>query len=379
MNDFEFGRGVQRSLHATSKHADGPRVFRAPGRVNLIGGQVDYHEGLVVSMATDRDVRVAVSPRDDRRVVAHSAELRGPVDIAADGRDEPAAVRPEWGRVVAGVVRTLADAGREPVGATLAVSSTVPIGAGLSSSAAFEVAIALALDDVAEFAPSTLDLMLAAQRAEHIATGVPCGVQDQMTSLFAVADHALLIDCRALTVEPLPLPTETRVIVIHSGVPRVLERSPYARRRAESLAVAERLGVRALRDATAEQVRDEPRGRHAVSEIRRVQEFATALRTGDLAALGPLMLASHASSRDDMEVSIPELDALVDALMGAGALGARLTGAGFGGCVVALAPADRANRILHDAAGVYATRTGRTPTAWAMTAAAGAGPVAAVP
>ena len=231
-----------------------PRVFRAPGRVNLIGGQVDYHEGCVVSMAIDRDVRVAVSPRDDGRVVAHSAELAGSVDVAADGRDEPATVRPAWGRAVAGVVRTLNEAGRRPVGATIAVSSTVPIGAGLSSSAAFEIAVALALGDVAEFEPTPIELVLAAQRAEHIATGVPCGIQDQMTSRFGVVDHALAIDCRTLTVEPLPLPPETSVVVIHSGVPRVLEGSPYAKRRAESLAVAKRLGLgtrRSIRCATS--------------------------------------------------------------------------------------------------------------------------------
>jgi galactokinase len=377
MTDFGFGRQVHRTVHRASKHNAGPHVFRAPGRVNLIGGQVDYHEGCVVGMAIDRDVRVAVTRRADGWVVAHSAELSGAVEIAADGRDEPSTVRPPWGRAVAGVVRTLADAGRRPVGATLGISSTVPIGAGLSSSAAFEIAVALALGDVADFAPSPLDLMLAAQRAEHIATGVPCGVQDQMTSLFGVVDHALLIDCRALTVEPLPLPREVRVVVIHTGVPRVLEGSPYAQRRAESLAVAERLGVQALRDATIDQVRDEPRGRHAVSEMQRVQQFGDALRRGDAAPLGPLMLASHASSRDDMDVSMPELDALVEALMTAGALGARLTGAGFGGCVVALAPTDRAEQIAREAARAYSARTGRTPTVWTMNAATGAGPVAA--
>lgn len=351
------------------------RHSRAPGRVNLIGGQVDYHEGLVVSMAIDRDVRVTAVARADGRVVATSSELPGTVDVAADGRDEPAHVEPRWGRTVAGVVRVLAEAGRPPLGADLTITSTVPIGAGLSSSAAFEVAVMHALCDAASFPLAPLDLAAAAQRSEHVATGVPCGVQDQMTAVFGRAGHALAIDCRTLEVSPVPLPDAVRVLVVHSGVPRVLEGSPYAQRRAESLAVATRLGVRALRDATFEQVADEPRGRHAVTEIARVEAFAHALRRGDIDALGPLMLASHASSRDDMEVSTDELDALVDALTDAGALGARLTGAGFGGCVVALVPADSGDDARRRAVAAYEAATGRDATAWWVGAADGAGRV----
>jgi galactokinase len=357
--------------------AAGPRTpvrrYRAPGRVNLIGGQVDYHEGLVVSMAVDREVTVEASARDDGRVVAPSRELARGVDVAADGGDEPRAAAPVWGRLVAGVVRVLADAGRPAQGAELVVTSTVPLGAGLSSSAAFEVAVALALCDVAGFALAPTELMLAAQRAEHVGTGVLCGIQDQTTSVYGVPGHALLIDCRTLAVEPIALPREVAVLVVHSGVPRTLDGMPFTERRNASLAVATRLGLASLRDATLDQVRDEPFGRHAVTEIRRVRDFAGALRTGDLDALGPLMLASHASSRDDMQVSIPELDQLVEALVGAGALGARLTGAGFGGCVVALVPAAEAGEITQRATADYRDRTGREPAAWVMRAAAGAG------
>ncbi len=152
----------------------------------------------------------------------------------------------------------------------------------------------------------------------------------------------------------------------------MLEATPYARRRAESIEVARSLGLQVLRDATFEQVRDQPRGRHAVTEMQRVRDFATALRNGDIDALGPLMLASHASSRDDMGVSTPELDTLVDCLVDAGALGARLTGAGFGGCVVALVDKQRAAEIADAASHAYATRTQRAPTAWVMHAADGA-------
>ncbi|HEY5171086.1 MAG TPA: galactokinase, partial [Acidimicrobiia bacterium] len=310
----------------------------------------------------------------DGRVIARSSEFDGEVDIAADGRDEPSATRPEWGRPVAGVTRVLAELGRAPAGVELSISSTVPVGAGLSSSAAFEVACALALADAAGFPLESTELARAAQRAEHVATGVPCGIQDQMTSVCGRADHAVFLDCRTLEVEHLPMPPELSVLVVHSGVPRSLEGSPYAQRRAESERVAADLGLRTLRDATFEQVREFPRGRHAVTEMQRVREFATALRARDLDALGRLMLASHASSRDDMEVSIPELDVLVECLVAAGAFGARLTGAGFGGCVVAIGPIDTAGTIGDRATEAYRARTGLEPTAWIVRGAAGAGP-----
>ena len=348
------------------------RRFRAPGRVTLIGGQVDYHEGWVASMAIDRDVTVTARPRADGRVVARSEQIEGTVALAADATDDPRTVTPSWGRAVGGVLRVLADLGRPPDGADLEITSTVPIGGGLSSSAAFEVAVALALSDVANFWLPPGDLALAAQRAEHAATGVPCGNQDQLASVFGRAGHALLIDCRTLEIEPLPLPDTISVLVVHSGVPRTLEGSPYAQRRAESQAVAARLGLRVLRDATIDQVSDEPRGRHAVSEMARVRAFADALRAGDIEALGPLMLASHDSSRSDMEVSTPELDSLVECLVDAGAIGARLTGAGFGGCVVALVPADRADAIATMATAAYRAGTALEPTPWIVQAAAGA-------
>ena len=348
------------------------REYRAPGRVNLIGGQVDYHEGWVVSMAIDRDVRVRASPRNDGRIRARSRDLADDVDIAADGSDDPPSTRPAWGRAVAGVTRILADRGRPPVAVSLEIDSDVPIGAGLSSSAAFEVACAIALCDAAEFALEGVDLARAAQQAEHVATGVPCGIQDQMASVGGRAGHAIFLDCRTLAVEQVPMPPELRVVVVHTGVPRTLEGTPYAQRRAESEAVAASLGLRVLRDATFDQVRDLPRGRHAVTEMERAHKFAAALRAGDLDALGPLMLASHASSRDDMQVSIPELDILVELLVDAGALGARLTGAGFGGCVVSLVDAASAGAVAEQATSEYRARTGRDPTAWVVQAASGA-------
>jgi galactokinase len=354
---------------------DGARFVRAPGRVNLIGGQVDYHEGLVVSAALDRDVLVGFVPNGTDRAVVRSLDLGGAVDVAADGSDDPARVEPAWGRLVAGVVSSLARRARPPVGSDAVVASDVPIGAGLSSSAAFEVAVALALLAASGVEMDRRELAFACQEAEHESTGVLCGLQDQLTSLFGVAGSALVLDCRSLEMRTLPLPGELAIVVVHSGVERTLQGSAWAQRREESFAVARSLGLAVLRDATAEQVASSPRGRHVVSEIARVERFAAALERGDVDALGPLLLASHASSRDDMEVSIPELDLLVESLVDAGALGARLTGGGFGGCVVALAPAEHASTVTDRACDAYRAVAGRDPTAWITRPASGAGEV----
>ncbi len=198
---------------------------------------------------------------------------------------------------------------------------------------------------------------------------------DQLTSLFGTPDHALLIDCRSLTVEPIPLPRTLAVVVVHSGLPRTLAGSAYAERRASCERAARRLGVPALRDATPDQVRDDPRARHVVAENARVLAFADALLAGDVNALGPLLLASHASLRDDYEVSTPELDLLVELLVESGAIGARLTGAGFGGCVVALVQRNHADDLAARTVHRYREETGLTPSAFVARAVNGAGPV----
>jgi galactokinase len=355
----------------------GLRWFRAPGRVNLIGDHTDYHDGFVLPLAIDYDCVIAARPREDGRVTVRSAELAGTVDVAADGGDEPRAVEPAWGRYVGGIVRTLADAGRAPVGLDAALSSSVPVGSGLSSSAALEVAIALALADAAGFTLPATELAQACQRGEHLATGVPSGVMDQLVALLGRAGHALLIDCRTPAAEPIPLPDALAVLVVHSGLPRALAGSAYAERRAESERISARLGVGALRDVSLDEVRHEPRGRHVVTENERVLRFADALRTGDAGALGSLLLASHASLRDDYEVSTPELDLAVDLLVEHGAIGGRLTGAGFGGCVVALVPRAQVGDVARKTAVRYRTETGLDPDAFEVRAVDGAGPLAA--
>lgn len=352
------------------------RWLRAPGRVNLIGDHTDYNDGYVLPLAIDRDCLIAFAARDEARVRVQSLDVPdSTVDLDASGRDDPAAVEPAWGRFVAGAIAALADRGRAPAGMDAVVASTVPVGSGLSSSSALSVALTLALATAAGF---ELDLVPMAQSAldgEVRATGVPGGLMDQLTALFGRRDHALLIDCRALTVEPIQLPGTHAVLVVHSGLPRTLAGSAYAERRHRCEEVATQLGVPALRDAILDQVRDEPIARHVVTENARVLEFAGALRAGDTDRLGPLLLASHASLRDDYEVSTPELDLAVELLVEHGAAGARLTGAGFGGCVVALVEQPRAADVAAKTLARYRAETGLEPTAFLVDAVDGAGPV----
>ena len=307
---------------------------RAPGRVNLIGDHTDYTGGLVLPMAIDLET-VVVGERGGDVIAVASLDEDGEV-VVDRTEDDPASVEPPWGRYVAGVVSQL----RPVDGLSATVHTTLPVGAGLSSSAALEVAVALAIG----FEGSPLELAQLCQRAEQVATGVPCGIMDQLASAAGVEGHALLIDCATFEVEPVPIPDGLEVVVVHSGEPRRLAASAYAIRRAQCEAAQAEIG--ALRDAGADDVDgiDDPRlrrrARHVVTENARVWDFATALADGRVDVLGELLLASHASLRDDFEVSTPALDGLVDRLVATpGVLGARLTGAGFGGCVVALAEA----------------------------------------
>jgi galactokinase len=350
------------------------KAFRAPGRVNLIGDHTDYNDGFVLPLAIDRECIVRVGARSDGNVVVRSEQLSGEVSVPADGSADPASLT-GWGRYVAGVVRVLAERGRPAVGVEATVSSTVPVGGGVSSSAALEVALALALCDAASFSLPPLELARACQEAEHVATGVPCGIMDQLTAVAGHADAALLIDCRNLTVEPVPLPPDLAVLVVHSGVSRSLDETRYAERRAECEEAATALGLASLREATLDQVRDLPRARHVVSENARVLAASAALRVGAYGVLGEVLSAGHVSLRDDFEVSTPELDALVTMLAEGGALGARLTGAGFGGSVVALTLRGDAEDVAERAMSRLRGETRLEPSAFVCRAAAGAGPL----
>ena len=334
------------------------RSFRAPGRVNLMGDHTDYNEGFVLPMAIDLECVVESTPREDGQVLARSTDL--PEDDAFDA-------------YVAGVVAALAERGRAPVGIDAVVSSRVPAGSGLSSSAALEVSLALALCDAGGLVLGPRELARACQAAEQRATGVPSGVMDQLASAAGRAGCALLIDCRSLEWDEVQLPEELEVLVVHSGVPRTLAGSAYAERRAECERFARALGVASLRDVTRGQAQGHARARHVVSENERVHETAEALRAAELERVGQLFSESHTSLRDDYEVSTPELDALVAALEAAGALGARLTGAGFGGAVVAACRRGLASEVAATATARYRSATGREPKTWLVQAVDGAG------
>jgi len=309
----------------------------APGRVNLLGEYTDVIDGLVLPLAIDLATTVT-GTRGGDAVVLRSADEAEPAVVPLEVA-EPAAVTPGWARYVAGVVAEL----RPAQGFAGTVSTTVPIGAGLSSSAALEVAVALALG----FEGDARELARLCRRAEQRASGVPCGIMDQLASAAGVAGHALLIDCADLAVTPVPLPEGVEVRVVHSGQARSLATSAYAERAAALAAAAEALGrpLRLLAGPGAlgelDAIEDplvRRRARHAVSENLRVRALADALAAGDLAAAGGLLAESHRSMRDDLAISTPVVDALVARLAATpGVIGARLTGAGFGGCVVALA------------------------------------------
>ncbi|MGH9222339.1 MAG: galactokinase [Acidimicrobiales bacterium] len=307
----------------------------APGRVNLIGDHTDYTEGFVLPAAIDRGTTVDLQPGGDWVELTSDAEpepARIPLDVA-----DPAAVEPPWARYVAGVVAVV----RPARGGRGKVTTTLPIGAGLSSSAALEVAVALALG----FRGTPLEVALACQRAEHLASGVPSGIMDQLASAAGQEGHALLIDCRSYSVTPVALPGTVDVVVAHSGQARTLAGSAYAGRRAQCEAAARIVGP--LRDASLgdlDRIDDgvaRRRARHVITENARVLAFADAIAAGDLATAGRLMVDSHRSLKEDFDVSTPALDDLVERFLATpGVYGARLTGAGFGGCVVALAEAN---------------------------------------
>lgn len=307
----------------------------APGRVNLIGDHVDYVGGLALPMAIQLGTTVTLAMRGGTRVRLSSDAVPGVLDVAVGA--DPATVDPPWGRYVAAVLGELAIT----TGGTGTVTTSLPVGAGLSSSAALEVAVALAFGTDL----SGLDLALACQRAEATATGVPTGILDQLTITSAHEGAALLVDCRYLSSRAVPVPDGLAIHAVHCGEPRSLAGSAYASRRAACESIEREIGP--LRDASLHDVASladaerRRRASHVVSEIGRVLAFAEAMATGDLDAIGQLADESHRSLRDDYEVSSAALDAAVArASRIPGVVGARISGAGFGGCIVVFAHRD---------------------------------------
>jgi galactokinase len=389
---IDAGALVERLRATDQAAADDPdaiRIARGPGRVNLIGEHTDYNEGFVLPAAIDLEIRLAFVPTDDRRVeitLAESGERQG-FDLDAI---PPAAGR--WIDYVAGTAWSLQDAGLRLHGLRGVLGSTLPRSSGLSSSAALELTSAWALLDPPDLAAHGIDTMrlaLLCQRAENVHIGVLCGIMDQFASASGEAGRALLLDCRSLEHRAVALPSDEHVLVVcDTNVPRRLEASEYNVRRAQCEAAAAAIGaqepsVRSLRDVDPVMLarhadRLEPalrrRARHIVHENDRVLRTVAALEAGDVATVGAMFAASHASLRDDFEVSSPELDAMVEIAAGTpGVVAARMTGAGFGGCTVNLVRRDAVDAVRAAVERDYPARTGRTPRVHVVEAAAGAG------
>ena len=325
-----------------------------------MGSHVDFQDGLVLPMALAQETRVGVKSTGGPRVRLKSDRFDGSVDVAADGSDGPDGGISGWGRYAAAVVWALARRGRPPAGLEGVVTSTVPPRAGLSSSAALEVAIAHALMKSASWALPALDVARACWEAEVEGAGVPVGIMDPAVSCLGSPRGALLIDCKSLSIRDVGIPGHLRVVVIDSGAQRVLADGRYASRRADVEAGVRRLGIASLREAALDAVVSLPdperrRCRHVVTEIARVAAFADALTSDDTAVMGETMRASYRSDVEDYEAGHPQVDALVARLEGwAGVVGARMSGGGFGGVVVALVEADRAAAIVDDVAPLLA-------------------------
>ena len=365
--------------HAFGRAPEG--VWSAPGRVNLIGEHLDYNDGPVLPFAIAARTFVAAGRRSDGLLSLRSLQQpeTGPVETPVD------TLRPGgldgWPAYVAGVVWALAERGVRTGGLDVLVDGHVPVGAGLSSSAALECATALAVADLGGIHVAKADLARAARRAENDFVGVPCGLMDQMASVACTVGHAILFDTRDETVEQVPLDVRTHgatLLVVDTRVHHELADGAYADRTRTCRRAADALGVSSLRSASADQVERlhddllRRRARHVVTEIARVEAAVAALRAADLATLGAAMSASHVSLRDDYEVSCVELDTAVDAALGAGALGARMTGGGFGGSAVVLAPDSSADAIADSVRAAAAAAGHPEPRVYATVASAGA-------
>ncbi|SBT51682.1 galactokinase [Micromonospora auratinigra] len=342
--------------------------WAAPGRVNLIGEHTDYNDGFVLPFALPLRTVVAADRCDDARWTVWSELDDQPVEFGPDEVDEPGGVT-GWAAYVAGVVWALRDAGHTVPGARLAIASDVPVGSGLSSSAAIEAAVLAALADLGGLDVPAERRPRLAQRAENAYVGAPTGIMDQSAVIRGRAGHALFLDCRSEEVEQIPFDLDAAglaVLVVDSRAPHRHADGEYAARRASCEAAARALGVPALRDVPVaalpgalDRLDDDEtrrRVRHVVTEDQRVLDTVALLRSGRIRDIGPLLTASHASMRDDFEITVPEIDTAVEAALAAGAYGARMTGGGFGGCVLALVDADRADAVADAVRAGYAER-----------------------
>ena len=362
---------VERTVRAFwNAHRREPAVVAfAPGRVNLIGEHTDYNDGFALPCALECGTVVALAARDDRRIVAQAIDLGSEAaEFLIDG-EIPMLATGHWQNHLRGIVAGLPRFGLPVTGADLVISGNIPKGAGLSSSASLGIALGLGMATLAGASKiDRLVLAQAAQWSEHHFVGCNCGVMDQVASAFGQRESALLIDCRSLATEPVAFPADAAIMIVQSGVVRGMVDSAYNERRAQCAAAADYYGVAALRDLDVDALATGRRGlaevafrraRHVVTENARTIEAAQAMMRGDLGALGDAMRASHASLRDDFEVSVPAVDALVDCLNTAIGRhgGARMTGGGFGGCVVAVLPNEMVATVQRRLAGFWQDST----------------------
>jgi galactokinase len=368
------------------RYGNKPRIFRAPGRVNLIGEHTDYNDGYVLPMAIDLGTFVAIARRADRKLRVWSLNLKESIELDLDRLGS--GHRGTWLDYVEGIASALISRGAFLSGADIALKSDVSIGGGLSSSAALEVALAFALISISGSRIGKLAVALAGQTAEHRHVGIQCGIMDQFASVHALKGHAILLDCRSLEAKNIPLGLhEHQIVICDSRVRHTLASSEYNRRRQDCELGVKLLsevlpGIHALRDVTLAEleanrsVMPEPvlrRCRHVISENERTLKAADALAHGDLDAMGRLMYASHRSLRDDYEVSCRELDLLVQsALAHPGVLGARMTGGGFGGCTVNLVERRRISTFRETVSREYQSETHITPDIFGAEASQGA-------
>jgi galactokinase len=361
------------------------RLVQAPGRVNLIGEHTDYNDGFVLPCAINHGTMIAARSRHDMTVRVVAADYRHAVDEFR--LDAPIVARPDmqWANYVRGTVKHLLAHGVDIRGADLALAGDVPQGAGLSSSASLEVAVIQAfktLFRLDSLQPTTMAKI--AQAAENQFVGCACGIMDQLISARGVDDHALLIDCRSLTATPVKLPEGLAVVIVNSRVQRGLVDSEYNLRRRQCEAAARHMGVVALRDVPLEAFEartgwpDEVvrrRARHIITENQRTLDAADALKAGDLRRVGQLMAQSHASMRDDFEITVPAIDRLVEIMHAeiGDEGGCRMTGGGFGGCAVALVPESKVESVREAVAAHYRSPTGDSADVYVCRASAGAG------
>jgi galactokinase len=367
-----------------SFHGSGPElIVRAPGRVNLIGEHTDYNDGFVLPMAIDRAIWMALRPRDDGRVRLFSVDFDETVEFDLAGLDHSGM---GWAEYVIGTAWALQGAGYRLAGWEGVVAGDVPVGAGLSSSAALELATARAFAAVSDLSWEPAQMALACQQAENEWVGLNCGVMDQMISAAGEAGHALLIDCRTLDSDAVPLPPGVAVVVLDTATRRGLVDSAYNERQSQCEQAAALLGVAMLRDASLDDLEKQytelpplphKRARHVISENARTLAAVAVMRRGadpgSGVALGRLMNESHASLRDDFEVSSEELNVMVALAQGqAGCLGARMTGAGFGGCAVALVRTESVDDFTVMIAREYEAKVGLEPAVYICQATGGA-------